>query len=481
MIFVQRRGDILITTKKHTSIRKTAGLTFFLLLLIVIVAFVSHPSTLMPLLLVPLVYAIFIVFFAGIFYYIDSPGMIILNALYFVRYFPYPLLMLFYNHYYIEDYSKGIWLLLYEETICAVVLYFLIRRRQKEFINSVEINDCFSSASNLYAATLIFSVLSVGIIAINPSILLNYNIIFGLTSEKLKHIELVQSSLSVSSFDIIVLDITRLLIPASIGVSFAEMYNKTQKNIAYILSLFFAVSLSMVIMSGVDRGTVVLNGIAIGFIIYKIFPQKRKATNVIVVVSAAIIVLNLVVVRLIVSESSTGLTRYGGIERILEYIQAYVAGIKNMDITIRMKQEYGQYVTFTTPFNDLFANVPFLSRIVDVGNLSSKYFNNSYGRIGTDQIMPLIGNGLMYFGYVFSPIFSIIMLRVVFWCDEKYRSSNDVFSVFIWSYASTLLTFCHFNNLQLIMLYFSCRILPLVLVYYVFMRLDLRINKLRVR
>ena len=65
----------------------------------------------------------------------------------------------------------------------------------------------------------------------------------------------------------------------------------------------------MVIMSGVDRGTVVLNGIAIGFIIYKIFPQKRKATNVIVVVSAAIIVLNLVVVRLIVSESSTGLTR----------------------------------------------------------------------------------------------------------------------------------------------------------------------------
>ena len=152
-----------------------------------------------------------------------------------------------------------------------------------------------------------------------------------------------------------------------------------------------------------------------------------------------------------------------------------------MDITIRMKQEYGQYVTFTTPFNDLFANVPFLSRIVDVGNLSSKYFNNSYGRIGTDQIMPLIGNGLMYFGYVFSPIFSIIMLRVVFWCDEKYRSSNDVFSVFIWSYASTLLTFCHFNNLQLIMLYFSCRILPLVLVYYVFMRLDLRINKLRVR
>ena len=65
-----------------------------------------------------------------------------------------------------------------------------------------------------------------------------------------------------------------------------------------------------------------------------------------------------------------------------------------MDITIRMKQEYGQYVTFTTPFNDLFANVPFLSRIVDVGNLSSKYFNNSYGRIGTDQIMPLIGEWL---------------------------------------------------------------------------------------
>lgn len=471
---MQRRVEEEYIINRSISWKKTATLGFVLLMIIFAMAVASHSAELFPLLLVPFVYVVFEVLFSSIYHFVDAPGLIILNGLYFIRYFILPLLTLFYDDTYISSYSNGIWLLLYEEVICAVVLSYLCKKREKETYYE-EKHNYFLSAKKLYTATWVFIGIAAVVIVLRPSILSKYNLIFGLTNERLNYIESLESSSS--SFDIIIVDITRLLIPASVGVYFADKYDKTSKNIYYYCSLFLSVALSVIIIKGVDRGTVILHGVAIAFLVYRILPNRRREIRLMIIVAMTLIVFYLITARMITANTTIGIARYGGIENIINYIQAYVAGIKNMDIVLTMKSEYGQFVNLATPFNDLFANVPFISHLVDSNNRCLRYFNNSYGRIGTDQVMPLIGNGLMYFGYILSPVFSIMMIRVVFWCDRKYRNSKDVFSIFVWSFTSAMLAFCHYQNLQLIMLYVSCRILPLAIVYYIFTHIRFRYRR----
>jgi len=82
-----------------------------------------------------------------------------------------------------------------------------------------------------------------------------------------------------------------------------------------------------------------------------------------------------------------------------------------------------------------------------------------------DQVLPLMGTGLMWFGLLLSPIFSVFMMRMVLLFDRKFKLAGDGLEVFTYSYMATIIGFVHYQNIQLIMLYFSCRILPLWIVY----------------
>ena len=149
-------------------------------------------------------------------------------------------------------------------------------------------------------------------------------------------------------------------------------------------------------------------------------------------------------------------------EFFVYYMQGYLAGVQNCTESIQTYIHYNSSVDLATLFNDLFYNVPIISHFT-TENACSIYFSKEIGF--DDQVLPLVGNGLMYFGYFLSPALLILTIKIVLIADRKYRYETNILGVYVFSYISIQLSFCHYQNIQLIMLYLTCRILPIWLIY----------------
>ena len=453
----------------------TAGmfiLSVALCIISVIVIISSKINTKFPLALIPTVYAIGIVGIAGVPRYIKSPGFLICNVLYAMRFYCLPILIMLDSRLdYVDNFEAGIWLMLFEEIVIVFTLVITDAKRRK-ILEEAETEAIDIDAKALYKATIALCIMAVVIYLIHPSIINKYNFIIGINGDLLDQANLAETS--GSTLGGFIVRIAILLVPASVCMYFADKYNKKKRGIFYFCSFAIPTLLSMAIIEGSDRGTVLLQGIAIVYMAMFLMPDKADLTRRIAVILLSVLGAFFVLIRIF--QNAYYNIDNVNLSRLVDYIEAYVAGFKNMSVLPRMKEIYSNQVGIGTFVNDVTANVPVLSHIANPLNTCGKYFNLVLGRLGTDQVMPLLGNGLMYFGYLLSPVFNIIMINVVIQLDLNYKKANNGFAVYASTYAAAMIAFCHYQNLQLIMLYFTCRVLPLWLVY-IFIR-KIRIRRL---
>ena len=72
-----------------------------------------------------------------------------------------------------------------------------------------------------------------------------------------------------------------------------------------------------------------------------------------------------------------------------------------------------------------------------------------------DQIVPILGQGYLYFGTILAPIFSVIGLIVVMFLDKMVFRTKSVFTLYILSYFCLKFSMLFMSNATILTSFFT--------------------------
>ena len=411
------------------------------------------------LIILPIIYTQLFIGVAKIHKYITFPGMFVLNVVTFIRYVILPFLILI-NDSYMDEYGyfqEGAILMIYESICLGILLIFITRKYYKNTsLNKYKINK-----DNKNYLLKIITIIAIILIILQPSILEQYNFVFTSASSA----ELTDSSTIATGLPFLIVDWGKLLFPLILTIPLITRYKKTNNNIYYLLVIAIILFFNVLIFSGTSRSSMLMPALASLFYLLIAFPNKKK--QIFVFMSTLIIIA--VFYLTFLKNEYTGTTATSSFNDLIDYVDSYFVGPENLGIAIGANQMYSGAFNFQTFLTDILGNFPGLSDFFDLENRTNTFFNLfAYsGGPQRDQIIPSIGQGLFYFGYVFSfiPQFIIVFLMAKF--DNLYSNSNNIIGIYIFSYIAVKFGFTYAQSLSSSLGFLYATAIPLILIYIV--------------
>lgn len=191
-------------------------------------------------------------------------------------------------------------------------------------------------------------------------------------------------------------------------------YLEKDKSI-YVLLAFVLAILNSLIYFGTNRADIVISAIVSFLVLYKLF---GKVTVKYFVLGAVVLAFLFSVVTQARNYSSISGDNNSLVD-ITDTFQVYVGGVYNVAIAIETKLFYPAANDISVLFFDIFRPMIGINFFIkDLPFLYSNIYFNRRIRIDSDlvsQIIPMIGQGHLFFGFVFAPIFSIIIIRLYYY------------------------------------------------------------------
>ena len=215
----------------------------------------------------------------------------------------------------------------------------------------------------------------------------------------------------------------------------------------YVIYAIIAVLINMTVTTQLSRFSILVPTIAFTYLLIKLFPKEKKKVIFITFGSLLGILVFITTIKFFgigrgLSENANNITWWANT------LQSYLAGPNNIAIAIQgnpiVESKYGFY-RIALLFTDLFSNVAFVSNFITTNINSINIFNYSYygNTLAADQIVPLVGTGYFYFGYIFAPLWTAINVIILFWLDEKAINSQYLDQKFLFNYVSVYFGFQH--------------------------------------
>ncbi|WP_298787505.1 hypothetical protein [uncultured Marinococcus sp.] len=330
----------------------------------------------------------------------------------------------------VENYETAIILMIYEIIIIFLVVEILANKfyRKESNTNKINVNSNFVGS--------IFLAITILIVLIYPSVLSNYSFIFTFN----KFDEGLTSNLPLGSLFPLMVSFSIMLFTVSIINKTYSSYLKKPSPVYIYFSILVVFTFSSFI-EGTSRFSIVIPMVTGMYLITRIYPAfKYKIYSI-----CGIILLGIVSITTLVKQF--GVNSFNSInnsqinnigEAIGDSLQLYFSGIHNVAVAVKTKENFSHIISPKMLIEDLSSSVILLSDQVasnfGVVEMFNYTFHNNTNSV--DQIIPMIGQGYVYFGFFFSPLFVIIFTVLVMFFDKKSREAESVFEVYIFSYAS---------------------------------------------
>jgi hypothetical protein len=233
---------------------------------------------------------------------------------------------------------------------------------------------------------------------------------------------------------------------------------------------------------GTNRKKLLADSLAAMLLLWNLFPKYKKTTATLIIAVGIMLVAVTTVFRGMTD--SIGMFFYDYFN--LDFLQPYFLGQYNVAIAIEAKFFYGEMIDIKTYL------LSFLRSVFGIGAIVKNYdfttisdlFNNrvSWGINGfrTDQIPPMIGQGYMLFGIIFSPLLSAITARMGILFDSLYVKEDKIEIVFVSSAISFYLAQGMILNANIILNALSFRLaifIPIVYIGYITANKSIRKNR----
>lgn len=411
--------------------------------------------------LVPLTYSFLIIFFPSMTKYLFSHlGVTILNITMLLRYVISPLLNSIYGVSVQngitpsqDSYTLAIYLIIFE-MITVFILFSLFHK--KFYINNV--NRDLIKKTNITGW--LYVIFCVFLIVIFPGLLDRYTFI--LTAETLESKEL---EIDVISMIPLFLQMGSMVIMVSLLNVFFKKYIKNHSGIFVFLSIVSVIFISSFII-GTSRFSIILPLVTGLYVVYLIYVNYRKviASISIVVMFIYVIISTYLKSQTLNSATETISSTFQGLNSDL---QLYFSGITNVAVAIETSNIYNSF-QISSILADLTRNIVFINRFFTDNQNIFELFNLVYynGGIQRDQILPMIGQGYLYFGFILAPVLTAIALLVMMYLDSKSVQTESIFTKFVFSYVTLkfgLLMMANFSNL---LSFFVNQFLLLVIIFW---------------
>ncbi|AHV98590.1 hypothetical protein PSAB_18480 [Paenibacillus sabinae T27] len=119
---------------------------------------------------------------------------------------------------------------------------------------------------------------------------------------------------------------------------------------------------------------------------------------------------------------------------VSETLNAYFSGPLNVVASISMQQNS----SIKLIISDILNSLPFVKHYFMEWDTTPKYFNYSIKGTGAtvSKIIPMIGQGYFYFGFLLSPIISIISIKVAMKLEKIANLTTNIFKRYLYIFAT---------------------------------------------
>lgn len=207
-----------------------------------------------------------------------------------------------------------------------------------------------------------------------------------------------------------------------------EYYMLSGKNKHVFLSIIYTyllILLAFIDQTGLSRWyTIILAGSGLAFLC-QLFPQQKAKISRLVIVPALSLMLFATLVKNFAYGGGNSDVETSLVEAALSTIvDTYFAGPANVNSAIGMSLQ--ARMGLGNIVNDLVNNMPVVWQYFDPKETTVFGFNNYVDRISPsgdrgDQIIPLVGQSLIYFGLLLSPLLSVISVKLTDYFDVKFN------------------------------------------------------------
>lgn len=427
----------------------------------IIASLVSSSNIPNNLVLIPLIFLIlFFVFPSFSRYMFNNLGITVINFTMLLRYVVSPLLMAIYG----SDIQIGssvsmviqgqaVNLMLYE----MIVLFVVFAIFHKYFYSNKNEFQNVKSRPNLFGW--IFVIIVLVLVALFPSSIGRYAFIWSAS-------ELNNDVTADVGLTALLVQIAQIVITIGILNVIYKYYEK-KPNIIYLLISLLVIMVSASFIIGTSRSSIIIPLITGLFTVFILYKNYRK----LIITMSVILSLLVISVSTLLKQNTNVVTARGlyhsagALENFNTDVQIYFSGLINIGHSIESSFVYHPFhingilgdITHSVVFvNSFFSN--FQSALVTFNDMF-------YKKVGvSDQILPLLGQGYLYFGAILAPIFSIIVLFVVMLLDKNIHNSNSVFTLYVYAYLCLKFSLFFMSNATILLSFFTNFFLVLLVI-----------------
>jgi hypothetical protein len=464
---------MLRKTFENKTIKFGLNLTIiygFLVCLIagIIVAY-NSPDGYGWLFLIPVFFGIYFFIFPGVIRYVDmSPGILLICFVSFLRYVLSPLLTAVSGVYWISSgyavlepiyFDKAIILTFYEMT-CIMFAIFLFKSRCRYSVKNINFKSeyIFNNEVPVIALLVIVAVL---LLIIKPSLLNNYN--FFIVDEDITVAKYGEYG---TGIEIILIEVARYTLPLIFLPYFYRKYLNTKRT-RYIIYSIIPVLVTISFFTRTSRGSVLVPGVTYLFLLTSLYKEKSKAIFTGLSAFLFFVLGSITLFKSFGLSSSESSFSAFSIEWFENFLQVYFAGVKNVAVAIKANEVFNSKISLSTLLSDLLRNFPGVGHLVKDIDTSTIYFNLVYysGTHIFDNVIPTVGQGIMYLGYILSTTFSVIFVIIALKCDELYKSEKKVEYAFLFALIAVNFGNNHIANIQLLAAFVTNWVIPLIILF----------------
>ncbi|GEM_PF-4384019 len=224
-----------------------------------------------------------------------------------------------------------------------------------------------------------------------------------------------------------IINILQIFLPILLILFINNYKNINNRLIKYILSLF-VVLLTFIIMTP-QKITSIQLSLVLFVILNLLYPYYSKKISF-------LIILNILFFSFLALSIKVGFTSKSLLNSLFQLsaiTNVYFGGVFNVSASLAINNE----ISYKIILSDILRNIPFINYFFkNIPNTVNIFNNLILGEKQTYLIIPMIGQGKFYFGYIFAPFFSIISILLALYYENKFKNSYTIIGKYLYLYIS---------------------------------------------
>ncbi len=367
--------------------------------------------------ILPLTYIILYALFKNNRFFLDNISLSIINISAFCRYIIYPMIItLTVSNGGVYNFDVNVVYLLSYELIGVFIVIGLFAKKLNSSTYTEFTLDTSLGIPNLSLLALLFPIL-----ILFPTLLTRFSI----SSDVFKNASTSGVIEILFTMGLWVLFV-HLLVKLSVLKDGSRLTNRVGFLLAVLVGVYYILFNSI---SGLDvkRWQIISCGIAMVFILMRLFPAKKRLIIIGGTVGVVVFVLIGSFIKFRLFGSSVSF-----VDKFLDigHFTEYFGGMKNITRAIEVFDTSPNVQGIQSTLTDLFSGAPVISAFFDFENYSTiSIFQNATHR--TDIICPMTAQSIAHFGVLGTPILAMIMTYLAILFNVVLKKTANLYSAYV--------------------------------------------------